>query len=240
MSGTTTTVTSKAASLLPTYYQNTTTKNHNQQKKEHYLFLKQQEQEQRIITIFDDATWKTKKHRVLLATLALFLCSLWFVSHFNGAGFDINSLKKYQDNAAAMAAASVMGDGAEEGIHGLEVQSHGFSGPLGHHHEQEIDDIIHDNPVVIFSKTYCPYSRRAKHILAQYGVEPHPYIVEVDARDDSEEVKLALFKFTYQATFPNIFVDGWSIGGSEEVAILHANGKLKDLLIDAGVLAEEK
>ncbi|CAG8479169.1 5622_t:CDS:2 [Ambispora leptoticha] len=239
MSGktTTTTIMSKAgASLLPTYYQNATTKNHNQQKKEHYLLLKQQEEEQRIIVIFDDATWKTKKYKILLATLAIFLGSLWFVSHFSGAGFDIHSLKQYQDNAAAMAAASVMGDGVEEGIHGLEVQSHGFSET---ELEQEIDDIIHENPVVIFSKTYCPYSRRAKHILAQYGIDPHPYIVEVNTRNDSEDVKLALFKFTYQATFPNIFVDGRSVGGSEELAILHTTGKLKELLIDAGVLDEE-
>ena len=54
--------------------------------------------------------------------------------------------------------------------------------------------------------------------------------------DDAEDVKLALFKFTYQATFPNIFIDGRSVGGSEELAILHKNGHLKELLLDAGEL----
>jgi len=169
-----------------------------------------------------------------------------------------------------------MGEGGEEGIHGLEVEIHGLSGSSGHIHsvhdekiyiyefddeeledftfdeedsdetepmtplEKEIDDIIHDHTVVIFSKTYCPYSRRAKHILAQYPIIPHPYVVEVDIRDDAEDVKMALFKFTYQATFPNIFVNGRSLGGSEELVILSTTGKLEELLIEAGAVKDTK
>ena len=54
--------------------------------------------------------------------------------------------------------------------------------------------------------------------------------------DDAAEVKDALTKFTYRNTFPNVFIDGRSIGGSDELVLMHTNGRLTDMLIEAGVL----
>ncbi|CAJ0836764.1 3263_t:CDS:2 [Entrophospora sp. SA101] len=87
--------------------------------------------------------------------------------------------------------------------------------------EIEIEKLINESPIVIFSKSYCPYSRRAKHIFSIYDVLPHISVIEVDERDDSEQVKQTLIRLTYQSTFPNIFIDGKSIGGSYELAIMH-------------------
>lgn len=235
---------------------------------------------------------RTKRSRILGITFAVFLFSLWAVANFSGSGLNIHALRYHnRHNDAAMAAASVLGEGGEEGIHGLEVENHGRVGPNGHNHgvhepinsnlspsqqnqqhfvlsdlpniaqqrfeealkndlhvedyydsepltkvELEIDDLVHENPVVIFSKSYCPYSQRANHILSLYHISPNFVVIEVDNRDDAEEVKDALIKFTYRNTFPNVFIDGRSIGGSEELAIMHTNGRLKDLLIEAGVL----
>lgn len=54
--------------------------------------------------------------------------------------------------------------------------------------------------------------------------------------DDADEFKQALIKSTYRSTFPNIFIDGRSIGGSDELATMHSNGRLSEILVDAGVL----
>jgi glutaredoxin len=236
-------------------------------------------------TEFSDHCLRTKKFRILSITFAIFLFSLWVVAKFSGSGFYIHNLRCHnKHNEAAMAAAAVLGEGGEEGIHGLEVENHGRIGPNGHNHgiheplnsnqrhfvftdlpniaqqrfeealkndlhiedyydsepltkvELEIDDLVHENPVIIFSKSYCPYSQRANHILSLYHISPNFVVIDVDKRDDADEVKDALIKFTYRNTFPNIFIDGRSIGGSEELAIMHTNGRLKDLLIEVGVL----
>src|ERR1051325_8178542 len=85
-------------------------------------------------TEFSDHYLRTKKCRVLSITFAIFLFSLWVVAKFSGSGF-IHTLRCHnKHNEAAMAAASVLGEGGEEGIHGLEVENHGRIGPNGHNH----------------------------------------------------------------------------------------------------------
>lgn len=37
-------------------------------------------------------------------------------------------------------------------------------------------------PLVIFSKSYCPYSRQAKNLIAQLEPSPAPLVIEVDLR----------------------------------------------------------
>ncbi|CEL60723.1 Monothiol glutaredoxin-S6 OS=Oryza sativa subsp, japonica GN=GRXS6 PE=2 SV=1 [Rhizoctonia solani AG-1 IB] len=92
-------------------------------------------------------------------------------------------------------------------------------------------------PVVVFSKTYCPYSKRAKNLLSSLNLEPAPYVIEVDLRSDSDTVKALLMRLTGHGTFPNILVRRKSIGGSDDLVRLHENGELVPLLATAGVSA---
>ncbi|KAL0956854.1 hypothetical protein HGRIS_002962 [Hohenbuehelia grisea] len=97
-----------------------------------------------------------------------------------------------------------------------------------------------ETPIVIFSKTYCPYSKRAKALLEQYDLSPPPKIVEVDLRSDGHIIKQLLMRLTDRGTFPNVVVQGKSIGGSDDVADLHAEGRLKGFLEAAGVSVRGK
>ncbi|KAF9520325.1 hypothetical protein BS47DRAFT_1287228, partial [Hydnum rufescens UP504] len=90
------------------------------------------------------------------------------------------------------------------------------------------------SPVVIFSKTYCTFSKRAKALIEQYDITPKPLIIEVDLRDDGDIVKAELGRLTGRSTFPNILVHSKSIGGSDDLAALHASGALKGILVEAG------
>ncbi|KAF9073483.1 thioredoxin-like protein [Rhodocollybia butyracea] len=90
-------------------------------------------------------------------------------------------------------------------------------------------------PVVVFSKTYCPYSRKAKQLLETYQLSPPPKIIEVDLRDDSASLKTILTRLTRRSTFPNILVKGESIGGSDDLQALHSANALKAKFEDAGV-----
>jgi glutaredoxin-related protein len=55
--------------------------------------------------------------------------------------------------------------------------------------------------------------------------------------DDSIEVKQALTLMTGRSTFPNVFINGESIGGGDEVSSMDQHGQLVNLLTKANVLS---
>ncbi|KAG6857702.1 hypothetical protein H0H87_004118 [Tephrocybe sp. NHM501043] len=89
-------------------------------------------------------------------------------------------------------------------------------------------------PVVVFSKSYCPYSRRAKKLLETYNIQPAPKVIEVDLRSDDDIIKTILGRLTQHHTFPNIIVRGHTIGGSDDLQYLHAQRTLVNVLEQAG------
>lgn len=101
---------------------------------------------------------------------------------------------------------------------------------------KEVRELNEKHPVVVFSKSYCQFSRRAKELLGTYKIDPPPKVIEVDLRDDSNTIKAILTRLTRLSTFPNIVVRGRSIGGSDDIHELHAQKLLGKLLQEAGVL----
>ncbi|KIM45357.1 hypothetical protein M413DRAFT_442030 [Hebeloma cylindrosporum] len=99
----------------------------------------------------------------------------------------------------------------------------------------ERDTINENYPIVVFSKTYCQFSQRAKTLLEAYDLKPPPKIIEVDIRDDGNVIKQILTRLTHHSTFPNILVRGTSIGGSDQLQEFHAKKALKKLFEEAGV-----
>jgi glutaredoxin 3 len=88
-------------------------------------------------------------------------------------------------------------------------------------------------PVVVFSKTYCPYCTKAKSALASVGLSPSPskYIIhEIDGRPDESDIQDALATITGGRTVPRVFIDGKCIGGGDDTARLAASGKLAEML----------
>ncbi|KAJ9454563.1 Glutaredoxin-C3 [Diplonema papillatum] len=83
-------------------------------------------------------------------------------------------------------------------------------------------------PVLLFSKTFCQFCKRAKATLAEHGAEP--FVVELDQRDDGDKLQLELEKITGQHTVPNLFINDHHIGSSTEVAAVAKSGRLDGLL----------
>eukprot|EP00980_Cylindrotheca_fusiformis_P021090 scaffold8090_cov82-Cylindrotheca_fusiformis.AAC.3 len=69
--------------------------------------------------------------------------------------------------------------------------------------------------VVLFTKSYCPYCNRAKDDLRNAGIVP--IIMELDQRQDGQEIQTALMQMTGQRTVPSAWVRGQHIGGSDDV-----------------------
>ncbi|KAK0505129.1 thioredoxin-like protein [Armillaria luteobubalina] len=101
--------------------------------------------------------------------------------------------------------------------------------------EAEREALDKQFPLVVFSKSYCQFSKRAKTLLESLELDPPMRVIEVDLRDDSIQLKSLLTRLTSHSTFPNVILRGTSIGGSDDLAKLHAEGKLKGILEGAGV-----
>eukprot|EP01126_Amoeba_proteus_P032396 TRINITY_DN3159_c0_g1_i4.p1 TRINITY_DN3159_c0_g1~~TRINITY_DN3159_c0_g1_i4.p1 ORF type:complete len:149 (-),score=13.01 TRINITY_DN3159_c0_g1_i4:163-609(-) len=95
-------------------------------------------------------------------------------------------------------------------------------------HRQFIEDTVKSHSVVIFSKSYCPYCRRAKSTIESTGNSY--YAVELDLRSDGSTIQSALHQMTGQRTVPSVWIHGKFIGGSDKVVSLHTAGKLAGLL----------
>ncbi|KAG0349350.1 hypothetical protein BG004_007534 [Podila humilis] len=114
--------------------------------------------------------------------------------------------------------------------HGL---SHVDISPL----EDRIVKLIDTHKVMVFSKSYCPYSAGAKKLLMSYTLDFN--IMEVDLEDDDKAIKDVLIKVSHgHSTFPSVFLKGVSIGGFDKLDAMDREGKLKPYLEQLGVELE--
>lgn len=100
--------------------------------------------------------------------------------------------------------------------------------------EPTVWNAITQYPLVVFSKSYCPYCKKAKETLMALGAKP--YVFELDLRQDGPAIQAFLFQFTHQSTVPNVFIKGKSIGGADDTIKLYKSGELKDKLKRAGAI----
>ncbi|KAL5332512.1 thioredoxin-like protein [Aspergillus crustosus] len=91
----------------------------------------------------------------------------------------------------------------------------------------ELNAILKRSPIIIFSKSYCPYSKKAKRVLLdQYSIVPAPYVVELDQHPLGSQLQALLGENTGRRTVPNILVNGRSIGGGDDIAALDEHDEL--------------
>ncbi len=76
----------------------------------------------------------------------------------------------------------------------------------------------------MYTTAICPFCVRAKRLLGERGI---PY-EEIDIGAD-DVLRAEVVRRTGRRTVPQIFIDGRSIGGFEELAVLDAAGELAPL-----------
>ncbi|KAG6649259.1 hypothetical protein I3843_07G196300 [Carya illinoinensis] len=87
---------------------------------------------------------------------------------------------------------------------------------------------ISSHKIVVFSKSYCPYCRRAKNVFKQLSQVPH--VVELDERDDGSDIQDAISDIVGRRTVPQVFINGKHIGGSDDTVEAYESGELAKLL----------
>lgn len=101
--------------------------------------------------------------------------------------------------------------------------------------ETALNEILKKGPTIIFSKSYCPFSKKAKHILLDlYDISPPPYVVELDHHELGAGLQAKLEKTTGRRTVPNVLINGKSIGGGDDVQELHEGDKIVEKITSMG------
>ena len=80
--------------------------------------------------------------------------------------------------------------------------------------------------VVLYTKPGCPYCFAAMSLLKKKGVD----YTEIVASNDPEKKAEMVEKSGGAATFPQIFIDGKHVGGSDDSHALDRKGELDPLL----------
>jgi glutaredoxin 3 len=82
--------------------------------------------------------------------------------------------------------------------------------------------------VEIYTQPWCPYCARALNLFSAKGVA----FREIDAPNGTPEREEARKRSGGRSTVPQIFINGQSIGGSDELLALDRAGKLDPLLAE--------
>jgi len=89
------------------------------------------------------------------------------------------------------------------------------------------------NPVIVYSKSWCPYCARVKALFQKLEVDAK--IIELDEVVEGDDVQAALYDISGVRTVPQVFIGGKFVGGSDDTLALHSSGKLKTMLDHIGV-----
>ncbi|KAJ8628941.1 hypothetical protein MRB53_022264 [Persea americana] len=95
-------------------------------------------------------------------------------------------------------------------------------------HRAFVRKTISSHDIVVFSKSYCPYCKRAKSVFKELNKEA--YVIELDQRDDGSDIQDALREIIGRRTVPQVFIHGKHVGGSDDTVAAYESGELAKLL----------
>lgn len=82
--------------------------------------------------------------------------------------------------------------------------------------------------VTIHIRPFCPYCVRARRLLEERGIDFQEIDVSADAAKEARMRELA-----GRTSVPQIFIDGYHVGGSDELVAADASGLLARLVGEA-------
>ncbi|CAH8361197.1 unnamed protein product [Eruca vesicaria subsp. sativa] len=98
--------------------------------------------------------------------------------------------------------------------------------------EETVKNTVAENPVVVYSKSWCSYSSEVKSLFN--GLQVKPLVIELDELGaEGSQLQNVLEKLTGQYTVPNVFIGGKHIGGCSDTLQLYNKGELEPMLAEA-------
>ncbi|TMS36998.1 hypothetical protein L596_004030 [Steinernema carpocapsae] len=91
---------------------------------------------------------------------------------------------------------------------------------------------IETHKVMLYSKTYCPFSKAMKALLENYDIKDMK-VVELDLEEKMHDMQDYLETLSGIHTVPQLFVKGKFVGNFEETEVKEDTGELQKILRDA-------
>lgn len=80
--------------------------------------------------------------------------------------------------------------------------------------------------IVLYSKDYCPYCKRAKALLTQKGI----CFTYIEIGNNPKLTDEMIERAGGRRTVPQVFIDNLHVGGADDLFALDRAGRLDDLL----------
>lgn len=100
-------------------------------------------------------------------------------------------------------------------------------------HEDMIQAKNREHPVMVYSKTYCPFCSEVKSLFSKMDVAAK--VVELDTLADGDDVQAALQGVSGMRTVPQVFIGGTLVGGCDDTLAAYQSGSLMQMLDSVGV-----
>jgi len=94
--------------------------------------------------------------------------------------------------------------------------------------KRNVEDLLSQERVVIFSKESCPYCYDTKNVFDKMGQKYA--VVELNQHPQGNGVQDVLNDMTGARTVPRVFIDGKCIGGGSDTVKMFKSGKLVEIL----------
>jgi len=98
-----------------------------------------------------------------------------------------------------------------------------------------VTKLIEENPILLFTKTYCPYSKKLKKMFDEHLTKDEYHAFDIDKMKYGKGIHEAVTELTGRHSVPNVFIGGVNTGGDEETEALAASGELKKMLDKLGL-----
>mmetsp|Transcript_7692 Transcript_7692/g.18428 ORF Transcript_7692/g.18428 Transcript_7692/m.18428 type:complete len:90 (+) Transcript_7692:383-652(+) len=85
---------------------------------------------------------------------------------------------------------------------------------------ETISTKVKENEVMVFSKSHCPFCRKAIQILQEAFGQGTVTVLQMESRADCGDLQDELLKVTGGRTVPRVFIKGKFVGGCDEVVDL--------------------
>ncbi|KAL3159130.1 hypothetical protein ABBQ32_011125 [Trebouxia sp. C0010 RCD-2024] len=99
--------------------------------------------------------------------------------------------------------------------------------------EEQVKEKNKKHPVVVYSKSWCPYCGEVKRLFSALKVDFTA--IELDEVVEGDEVQDALLAITQSRTVPQVFIRGEFIGGCDDTLGAYSTGELAEKLSAAGI-----
>ncbi|KAI6203513.1 Glutaredoxin-1 protein [Aphelenchoides besseyi] len=100
-----------------------------------------------------------------------------------------------------------------------------------------VDQVINSHKIAVFSKSFCPFCSKAKSAIGSFSLKPGALEwIEIDQREDCEQIQDYLKELTGARSVPRVFIGGKFLGGGDDTVAAKSNGTLEKKLKDVGAI----